>query len=265
MGSTFRKHMERFFPNKEGHFVRFLCRTRSIFEEIKRKGGDIDKVFDILWLIKDEELRYINYKGAMLRLPYPWEGQGYRVVMIGEGSTTVEEIVKGKDTPRQIEVSRMPKLVNTIYELLNNFVSESTRSFRCVDGTGNIHVTCTVEVEIDGKKYRILCSHADYLHKVNKLSSRKPRGRKGEPLASVAMFLLHKYLKFLGIRDIYTKIALLVGEFSTLLFRKGEKIMLDANMVRKRIQWVKNKPEVLRYALEFEAQLPMTRNSRRRI
>ncbi len=258
MGSTFRKHMKRFFPNREDHFVRFLCRTRSVFEEIRRKGGDIDKVFDILWLIKDEEFRYMNYKGARLRLPYPWEGQGYRIVMVGEGTTTIEEFVKGKSTSKSIGIDKTPDLVNTIYKLLDDFVSESIRIFRGFEGTGNIHVSCTVEVEIEDRKYRIQCSYMDQRHKADEVPQRKPRGRKGEPLASVAMYLLYKYLKDLGIKDIYNKIALIVGEFSTFLFRSGDKITLDGNMVRKRIQWVKKKPEVLKYALKFENQLPMT-------
>ena len=250
-----KKYAQYFGKNRED-FLKFLCKTRKILREIRQKGGDLDKVFRILNLIREEEYIQQHFQILGVRIPYPWELREKEPYLVGETKMRVYEINLEKKRKRKKYLSPedAPKELKSISRYVDETLTKLLGAIKSFEEIKEVGASFDVEFVIGNKLYILDFTFLDY-SKALPICKETHKGRKGEPLANVSMYLLYKYFKQLGIKNIYEKIATLVGEFSSFLFKNKRGVFLEPDMVRKRIQWVKKRKEVLNYAQEVEKSL----------
>lgn len=115
---------------------------------------------------------------------------------------------------------------------------------------GTINLSYTFDTELDRNLYRLSVVEKINLQKSPK--KKKQRGKRGEPESDIAMYLLYRYFKRLKIKNFYDLIAILCNNYSVLFYKSPYGAPLSAEMVRKRIQWVKKRNKFVEWAKGFE-------------
>lgn len=245
---------------------------QDVFDRIKKAGGDIKYVIHALSLIWKEEHLYIHGK------KHPVEDKNSPEILT---DTTLSEIrkrhkdkfvdISDESIPefirkkmRELEAGlfwatfnlpdtlrKRPKniTINAASPEINEAISNLLIANPDIDGRYTI--TYEREISYNNEMYILKTSATQSLINFTK-RCRGRRGRKGQPKSNLSMYLLYRYFKRLGLRDIYSSIALPVNQFTHLFFRKGVGAPLSPDNIRKRVQWVKKQTELLNLASEWE-------------
>lgn len=112
---------------------------------------------------------------------------------------------------------------------------------------GRLTTTFDLEITYNTERYVLTCAQTSF----QDIEPRR-RGRKAEWQSNLAMYLLYRYFKNLGVKRIYSVITDLVNGFSTQFFQPITGAPLIPETVRKRIQWTKDQKHLVEYAERFE-------------
>ncbi len=86
----------RFLPEDKENFLHFLRTVRPSLNLIKRHGGSLEYILNILELIYDEEICHpFRQKGR--RIPYPWEFKRANLTFLSERKVSIKKIKNGKE------------------------------------------------------------------------------------------------------------------------------------------------------------------------
>lgn len=236
----------RFLPEDKENFLHFLKTVRPALNLIKRHGGSLLYILNILELIHDEEICYpFRQKGR--RIPYPWEFKKANPILLSEREISIKKIENGKEVelknsdPLPVSlIKRLKRIVDSIILLREN--NENLE--------GNINLSFQLDTKLADISYRI--SIVENMNLQRSIKKRNKKGKRGEPQSDVAMYLLYRYFKLLKIKNIYNLIALLCNNYSIYFYRPPQGAPLSAETVRKRVQWVKKRKRLIEWAERFE-------------
>jgi hypothetical protein len=232
--SSFRTVYNRMYaPGGKGMFVDFLKKTKHVFRELKRNGGDIFYVLEVLTMVLGDEISWWNYRKDMQKVPSSKVAEDCTLAMKHNGEKLIE-----------IPLEELPKSLKKQFQKMKRHLGAKIRSS---DFPGKLTTTYDLEIYHKGERYSLVyaCeSHCD--------TEPKRRGRKAEWQSNLAMYLLYRHFKQLKMRNIYTHIADMVNAYSFCNFRSGTGAPLLADHVRKRVQWVKKNGDIQKMAAQWE-------------
>lgn len=222
---------------------RILKKTRHIFDEVRKARGNDAYLHYLLRLIKVEQLR--RRYGKHFK---PWE----RRFVVLPLSETSYEIMRypGDGNAVGLDVVNAPEpLRDALKKMEEHSLAVEANPFGL---DGRLTTVYKLDTAYNGERYLLKAIHTVFLESIE---DRKRKGRKGKigtPMASMVMYLLYEYFKFLDLKKVHPYIATLVNEYAPEVF-VGEKDMerLRQN-VRRRIQWARKRKEVMDYARMVE-------------
>ncbi len=242
-------------PSESRKFISFLRKTRHIFTEISKAGGDAAYVLDVLSFVRYEEIG----TGDGRHFVNKWDVKPFRAIPVSETVFEVKKFRNGKWG--RTDIKDIPDFLRQkLKEMEEHALKIRANPF---DLKGEVNTTYNVDISYNGERYRLSSAHTMFLHThaISHELDKKGRGRKGEPHSNLAMYLLYKYFKHhLKFKKIYQPISTLINEYSSRFFRDGRGYSLDPDHVRKRIQWVNSKKIIKDYAAQYER---LKLNSRR--
>ncbi len=245
-----------FDDTTRNEFIEFVRKTRGILREVVAKKGSLFYVIGVLDLIRDEEnIAWMKQRGR--DVPYLWTlySRKLKPVLMSETNLQITEKASSQE-PKPAEPENLPEQV---IHALNKINDLSQLMIQKIPGRGDLTITCNLSLNDNSREYFLQATHKVYMHAEAESScsseETRKRGRRGEPQSDVAMYLLYRYFRALGITNVYEKIAVLTNNYSRKFFRPPMGAALSNENVRKRIQWLKKRPDLLSFAEAFSERL----------
>jgi len=236
--SPFRTIIEHFVSvhgvNENGRkrLINFIREQRHVFKELKRKGGDVVVIFEVLACIWAEE--------------YEWSDYRLEEMSPEEDLYSVKKFYKNRFV--KVQEDKIPQAILKELQKMNRKLGMINNPFA---KKGRLEAIYNLEMPYKDEIYLLSYTQMSFPGD----SSEKPsiRGRRAEWMSNLSMYLIYRYLKRLGFKGMYQAVAYLVNGFSFYLFREGGE--LSPENVRKRIQWFKKQEVLTNKAVELEKKI----------